>query len=86
MVTAALMVLAFSAVTMEAKAQAKTPRFGFKVVKAFPHDPTAFTQGLVFAHGIFYESTGLNGHSTLRKVTPETGDVIQKSFSTWAAG
>ena len=70
--------LACSPATMEAKAQAQTPRFGFKVVKAFPHDPTAFTQGLVFADGIFYESTGLNGFSTLRKVTPETGAVIAK--------
>lgn len=56
----------------------RTPRFSFKVVKAFPHDPTAFTQGLVFADGIFYESTGLRGYSTLRKVTPETGAVIQQ--------
>ena len=70
--------LACSSMTMEARAQAKTPRFGFKVVKAFPHDPTAFTQGLVFADGIFYESTGLRGFSTLRKVTPETGAVIQQ--------
>ena len=56
----------------------RTPRFSFRVVKAFPHDPTAFTQGLVFADGIFYESTGLRGHSTLRKVTPATGVVIQQ--------
>lgn len=63
---------------MSTDAQTKTPRFSFKVVKAFPHDPTAFTQGLVFADGIFYESTGLRGYSTLRKVTPETGAVIQQ--------
>jgi glutamine cyclotransferase len=56
----------------------RTPRFTFKVVKAFPHDPTAFTQGLVFADGIFYESTGLRGYSTLRKVAPETGVVLQQ--------
>ena len=60
------------------KAAVKTPRFSFRVVKAYPHDPTAFTQGLVFADGIFYESTGLNGESSLRKVKPETGAVIQK--------
>ena len=54
------------------------PRFSFRVVKAYPHDATAFTQGLVFSDGIFYESTGLLGHSTLRKVTPETGAVIQQ--------
>lgn len=70
--------LAFLWFNMEARAQTKTPRFSFRVVKAFPHDPTAFTQGLVFADGIFYESTGLNGYSTLRKVTPETGAIIQK--------
>jgi glutamine cyclotransferase len=63
---------------MPTLAQSKTPRYSFKVVKAFPHDPTAFTQGLVFADGIFYESTGLRGESTLRKVTPETGAVIQQ--------
>jgi glutamine cyclotransferase len=61
-----------------ARPDQRTPRFSFRVVKAFPHDPTAFTQGIVFADGIFYESTGLRGHSTLRKVTPETGAVIQQ--------
>ncbi|MEO5761146.1 MAG: glutaminyl-peptide cyclotransferase [Vicinamibacteria bacterium] len=71
--------IAFPGFAIDAKVQAvKTPRFSFKVVKAFPHDPTAFTQGLVFAEGVFYESTGLSGQSTLRKVTPETGAVLQK--------
>lgn len=55
-----------------------TPRYSYRVIKAFPHDPTAFTQGLVFADGIFYESTGLRGQSTLRKVRPETGAIIQQ--------
>jgi glutamine cyclotransferase len=49
----------------------------YTVVKTYPHDPEAFTQGLVYADGIFYEGTGLNGRSTLRKVEPETGTVIQ---------
>ena len=64
------LVLACSDEAMKAQAQpvAGTPRYSFRVVKAFPHDPTAFTQGLVFADGIFYESTGLRGYSTLRKV------------------
>lgn len=69
-------VIAFYAV--QPRPDSRTPRFSFRVVKAFPHDPTAFTQGIVFADGIFYESTGLNGYSTVRKVTPETGAVIQK--------
>jgi glutamine cyclotransferase len=76
------MVLACSSESTQAQPRmplsSTTPRFSFKVVKVYPHDPTAFTQGLVFADGIFYESTGLAGQSTLRKVTPETGAVIQQ--------
>ncbi len=59
-------------------ASADVPVYKAEVVDTFPHDPAAFTQGLVFADGVFYESTGLNGYSTLRKVIPETGAVIQK--------
>jgi glutamine cyclotransferase len=47
------------------------------VVHVFPHDPQAFTQGLVFRDGIFYEGTGLNGRSTIRKVRIENGEVLQ---------
>ena len=73
---AALSLFAFFA--SDPQAQGKTPRFSFKVVKAFPHDSTAFTQGLLFADGVLYESTGLKGYSTLRKVKPESGEVIQQ--------
>ena len=55
-----------------------TPEFGYKVIHAFPHDTTAFTQGLAYANGFLYEGTGLNGHSSLRKVRLETGEVIEK--------
>ena len=48
-----------------------------KVVHAFPHDPNAFTQGLVYHHGFLYESTGLLGESSLRKVEIDTGHVLQ---------
>lgn len=50
----------------------------FTVVQSYPHDPGAFTQGLVFADGEFYESTGLNGQSTLRRVEIATGKVLQR--------
>ncbi|WP_164100286.1 glutaminyl-peptide cyclotransferase, partial [Serratia marcescens] len=56
---------------------AATPVQGFKVVKAYPHDPDAFTQGLFFHEGFLYESTGLRGRSTVRKVEIETGRVLQ---------
>jgi len=45
-------------------------------VKIFPHDTTAFTQGLVYDNGILFESTGKYGESTLRRVDLETGQVL----------
>lgn len=54
-----------------------TPRFSFKIVHTYPHDPQAFTQGLVFADGRMYESTGEYGRSSLRQVDLETGEVLR---------
>ena len=54
------------------------PVHGFKVVATFPHDPGAFTQGLVFADGQLFESTGLQGESSLRRVEIATGRVLQE--------
>jgi glutaminyl-peptide cyclotransferase len=51
---------------------------GYSVVHAYPHDPQAFTQGLVYVDGYLYESTGLNGKSTLRKEDLETGRVLKE--------
>lgn len=50
-----------------------------EVVRTLPHDPTAFTQGLVFHEGRFLESTGLRGRSSLRLVVPETGAVERRA-------
>jgi len=50
----------------------------YEVVKVYPHDPDAFTQGLIYLDGFLYESTGLYGESSLRKVELETGEVIQQ--------
>lgn len=47
------------------------------IVNTFPHDPSAFTQGLVFADSVLYESTGLYGESTLRKVDIPGGQALQ---------
>ena len=52
--------------------------YTFEVVNTFPHDRMAFTQGLEFHAGFLYESTGLNGRSSLRKVKLETGEVLQR--------
>jgi len=51
---------------------------GIKVVKTFPHDPHAFTQGLEYYGGFLYESTGETGQSSVRKIELETGKVLQK--------
>jgi glutaminyl-peptide cyclotransferase len=50
----------------------------YEIVKAYPHDPKAFTEGLFYYDGFLYESTGQEGHSSLRKVDLETGKVVQK--------
>ena len=52
--------------------------YTYEVVATWPHDPRAFTQGLVFRDGEFLESTGLNGQSTLREVELKTGRVIKQ--------
>ena len=54
------------------------PVFGATVVHTYPHDPSAFTQGLEYFGGYLYESTGRGGQSTLRKVTLTTGKVVQQ--------
>ena len=51
--------------------------YTYDVVNVYPHDETAFTQGLIFEDGVLYESTGLYGHSTLRRVELETGNILQ---------
>jgi glutamine cyclotransferase len=53
------------------------PTARYQVVHVYPHDPQAFTQGLVFLDGVLYEGTGLNGQSTVRKVKLENGEVLQ---------
>ena len=57
---------------------APTPVYGFQVVRAYPHDPAAFTEGLFLLNGYLFESTGLEGRSSVRKETLETGQVIEK--------
>lgn len=51
--------------------------YGYKVVRSYPHDRQAFTQGLVYHEGMLYEGTGLLGRSSIRKVRLETGEVLQ---------
>lgn len=54
---------------------AAIPTYTYTVVNSYPHDPQAFTQGLIYVDGVLYEGTGLNGRSSLRRVHLETGEV-----------
>ncbi|MBZ5690083.1 MAG: glutaminyl-peptide cyclotransferase [Acidobacteriia bacterium] len=59
--------------------QAQGPaEYTFIPIRAFPHDTSAYTQGLAYRDGFVYEGTGLNGRSSLRKVNLETGTVVQR--------
>jgi glutaminyl-peptide cyclotransferase len=57
-------------------ALAGAPGFPCSVLRILPHDPSAFTQGLLLRQGELYESTGLYGQSSLRRVDPESGRVL----------
>jgi glutaminyl-peptide cyclotransferase len=61
----------------QAGMQPAAPIYGYKVVRSYPHDPQAFTQGLTYHEGVLYEGTGLHGQSSIRKVRLETGEVLQ---------
>ncbi len=54
------------------------PPLGYRVVRSYPHDPAAFTQGLAYEGGFLYEGTGLEGRSSLRKVDLRTGRVLMR--------
>jgi glutamine cyclotransferase len=80
-VAAVAATLLFAANRKEPTASAnaeQTARYGYRVVQVFPHDPQAFTQGLIFRDGFLYESIGLEGKSELRKVRLETGEVVER--------
>src|SRR6266446_9949706 len=77
-----LFVISIAATLMLASQRPPEPRllpvYGYRIVRAYPHDPKAFTQGLQYVDGFLYEGTGLNGRSSIRKVKLETGEVVQR--------
>jgi glutaminyl-peptide cyclotransferase len=66
------------ALAVPAWARAAVPVYDYEVVHVYPHDPEAFTEGLFFLNGFLYESTGLEGHSSIRKVRLRTGEVLER--------
>jgi glutaminyl-peptide cyclotransferase len=81
MASAVLLGVAAALVTGAAQAQkrpASAPVSTYRIVKIYPHDRAAFTQGLVYLDGVLYEGTGQNGQSSIRKVRLENGEVLQQ--------
>ena len=72
------MVALISVGALAGSAAAQTPIYDYSVVRQHPHDPSAFTQGLVLENGILFEGTGLYGSSSLREVDLATGTVRRR--------
>lgn len=56
----------------------KSKQYSFVLLRQLPHDTSSFTQGLLYDKGYLYESTGLNGKSTLQKINYLNGEVVSK--------
>lgn len=54
------------------------PTISWEIIETLPHDVNAYTQGLIYHDDYLYESTGHYGQSTIRKINPETGQVLKK--------
>ena len=68
----------FLSVLLISCAEAGVKEYKLDVVAEYPHDTESYTQGLFFHKGQMYETTGLHGKSTLRKVDVRTGKAIKK--------
>ena len=72
-----LLGLAAAAGIWQYRGRSAVPVFTYEVVNTYPHDPRAFSQGLVFHEGQLYEGTGRYGESSLRRVDLQTGRVLE---------
>lgn len=85
--TAALTLAGLLLIAVCAAAAEPAPHQSYQIVARHPHDPTAFTQGLAWADGRLYESTGLHGHSSLREVELTSGRVLRRvALRPWQFG
>jgi glutamine cyclotransferase len=53
------------------------PVFGYRVVAKYPHSRSSYTEGFFYLNGLFYEGTGMTGHSAVLAITPSTGQPVQ---------
>src|SRR6266446_154258 len=73
-----LFVIFIAALMLAGQPPERLPVSTYRVVRTYPHDSKAFTQGLQYVDGFLYEGTGLKGNSSIRKVKLETGEVVQR--------
>lgn len=78
-----LIVLLLPAMPSAAARPHPIPVYGYVVVHTYPHDPQAYTEGLLYHDGYLYEATGRVGHSSVRKVDLATGKVLQETAVPW---
>ena len=76
-----MLVIALLVTHPAAQPAATLPLLGYKVVRSYPHDANAFTQGLEIVNGRLYEGTGLEGRSSIRRVKSKTGKSSRNSIS-----
>ena len=74
----ALFLFQFTSGATLAQPHRQVPVYGFEVVAAYPHNPTFFTQGLLWHEGTLYEGTGRYGESALMKIDLHSGDISQR--------
>ena len=75
---ATLRVLVLALLVLNTAGAFAAPVFGYKVVAKFPHSTESYTEGFFYLNGMFYEGTGLKGHSEVLVTQPETGKVLQR--------
>src|SRR5436190_8511271 len=73
-----IVLAALAAAACDSAPPAGVPEYTYEVGHAYPHDRSAFTEGLFYLDGYLYEGTGLGGQSDIRKVKPETGEIVQR--------
>jgi glutamine cyclotransferase len=69
---------ALAAYLLIADCAAAAPTLSYKVVARYPHSTDSYTEGFLYLNGLFYEGTGIAGHSALLAIEPETGKAVQK--------
>jgi glutamine cyclotransferase len=70
--------LALATALFAVASRAAVPIYEYDILHTYPHDPSAYTEGLFYLNGFLYESTGLEQHSSIRKVRIDTGAVVKK--------